>query len=545
MQVCQEVNSLESTRRDLVGKAVVLPIGAEENEDFAAALERLKNGKGAFALPFGKRDARKLVEEVIVLGSAPAKVEQWELVSDALEWRVAAKKCVARWNSVVAEFGLTPQNGDIDDSFKRIVLLRGQIVDLHKLAFEFDAKLPSAIERVFGQRVVAQFKEQGDPLLQTIQFCLQVHLDRRNLASALLRHEGIKQKLIGREGPIVDNIQEFLIAKLGNRDIDEIELQRRWHALQAELLRLCSLRPALDQIAHVSAEIEASGARRWAVRVRTQAAEADHDPVIPAEWREAWEWRCASTFLDTIDVHHQLRNLFVERQSLTDWELSPWDPTAWTTLSGSIRRKSIPMQSMQRRPTSMNKRPFLNKRIDELEQVFRDAGSDGKVFGTLEGELVNRKTPRAVSLLRKVRRVLANPGLAGGGSEPTLFDPRSHEASPPAPTSVSREQESRPNIGFTLRPPELPTSTVSSTRSASVPPNQPARRSEPIQFPSVIEQVRMSAPSQIVSLEDACKILHVTLGSDWETIEKARSQIVQSTRSKYDQRHPPSVARWQ
>ena len=89
----------------------------------------------------------------------------------------------------------------------------------------------------------------------------------------------------------------------------------------------------------------------------------------------------------------------------------------------------------------MNKRPFLNKRIDELEQVFRDAGSDGKVFGTLEGELVNRKTPRAVSLLRKVRRVLANPGLAGGGSEPTLFDPRSHEASPPAPTSVSREQE--------------------------------------------------------------------------------------------------------
>ena len=223
MQVCQEVNSLESTRRDLVGKAVVLPIGAEENEDFAAALERLKNGKGAFALPFGKRDARKLVEEVIVLGSAPAKVEQWELVSDALEWRVAAKKCVARWNSVVAEFGLTPQNGDIDDSFKRIVLLRGQIVDLHKLAFEFDAKLPSAIERVFGQRVVAQFKEQGDPLLQTIQFCLQVHLDRRNLASALLRHEGIKQKLIGREGPIVDNIQEFLTAKLGNRDIDEIE----------------------------------------------------------------------------------------------------------------------------------------------------------------------------------------------------------------------------------------------------------------------------------------------------------------------------------
>ena len=42
-----------------------------------------------------------------------------------------------------------------------------------------------------------------------------------------------------------------------------------------------------------------------------------------------------------------------------------------------------------------------------------------------------------------------------------------------------------------------------------------------------MEQVSLSAPNQIVSLEDACKILHVTLGSDWETVEKARSQIVQ------------------
>lgn len=317
MQACQEVRSLESTRRDLVMKAVLLPIGAEENEDFAAALERLKNGKSAFALPFGKGDARKLVERVTVLGSVPVEMEQWELVSDALEWRVSAKRCLARWNSVVAEFGLSSENGDIDDSFRRIARMQAQIVDLHKLAFEFDAKLPSAIKQVFGQRVAAQFKEQGEQFLQTIQSCLQVHLDRRNLASALLRHEGIKQKLIGREGPVVDGIREFLTAKLGDRGIDEIDLQRQWHALQAELLRLCSLRPALDQIAQASAEIEASGAPRWAVRVRTNAAETDHDPVVPAEWREAWEWRCASTFLDTIDVHHQLRDLFIERQSLT------------------------------------------------------------------------------------------------------------------------------------------------------------------------------------------------------------------------------------
>ena len=70
----------------------------------------------------------------------------------------------------------------------------------------------------------------------------------------------------------------------------------------------------LDQIAHVSAEIEASGARAGQYAFARRLRRLDHDPVVPAEWREAWEWRCASAFLDTIDVHHQLRNLFVERQ---------------------------------------------------------------------------------------------------------------------------------------------------------------------------------------------------------------------------------------
>jgi DnaJ-domain-containing protein 1 len=175
----------------------------------------------------------------------------------------------------------------------------------------------------------------------------------------------------------------------------------------------------------------------------------------------------------------------------------------------------------------MNKRPFLNKRIDELERIFRDAGSDGQVLRILEGELVNRKTPRAVNLLRKVGRLLSNPALASGGPEPTLFGPRSHQPSPPACSSVSNERESRPNTGFTLQSSELPKPTVTPTRPESVPTQQPVCHSEPIPFPLVMEQVSLSAPNQIVSLEDACKILHVTLGSDWETVEKARSQIVQ------------------
>ena len=44
--------------------------------------------------------------------------------------------------------------------------------------------------------------------------------------------------------------------------------------------------------------------------MRTQAASADYDPYVPVKWIEAWNWRRAVMFLDHIDGHHKLRELF-------------------------------------------------------------------------------------------------------------------------------------------------------------------------------------------------------------------------------------------
>ena len=65
------------------------------------------------------------------------------------------------------------------------------------------------------------------------------------------------------------------------------------------------LRLALDEIARVSALIETGSAKKWAVRIRTESAEEDSDPVVPSAWREAWNWRRAVMFLDKIDGHHK------------------------------------------------------------------------------------------------------------------------------------------------------------------------------------------------------------------------------------------------
>ena len=90
-----------------------------------------------------------------------------------------------------------------------------------------------------------------------------------------------------------------------------------WFARQAELSRLTAFRPSLQEISRVTAAIEAAGATKWARRLRAQEASADMDAITPANWLDAWNWRQAVMFLDAIDGHHKVRELFEERKALT------------------------------------------------------------------------------------------------------------------------------------------------------------------------------------------------------------------------------------
>ena len=118
-----DVRKLERQRRELVAKAVDVPADAELNEDSLDALARLVAGKSAFALPFGKGDARKRIAAVTVTGAAPSSKGDWELVQETLAWRTEARKVLARWNSLSAEFGLAAPTPGVEAGFKKVALV--------------------------------------------------------------------------------------------------------------------------------------------------------------------------------------------------------------------------------------------------------------------------------------------------------------------------------------------------------------------------------------------------------------------------------------
>jgi very-short-patch-repair endonuclease len=317
LQSCRDIDALEACRHRLVAKAVDLSENAELNPDFIEAVTRLANGKSAFALPFGKGEARKLVAGVMVLGSPPKNVDDWKLAQETVVWRQQAKQCAAQWNSVAAEFGIEPQTGTHDAVFKRLYQLQRRVTELHRLIFDYDAKLHGEFEGVFGKTMADKMWAGGEPFVAAAKESLHTHVDKGRLAYAMNRVGELVRKLEPHSGAIVTELKSFLTEAIGDQSADENDLHKRWLAFQAELTRLSGLRPTLDDIGLVSAMIEAAGAPKWAKRTRTEVAAADHDPVVPPAWREAWNWRCAVMFLERIDGHDKMRELFAQRKTLT------------------------------------------------------------------------------------------------------------------------------------------------------------------------------------------------------------------------------------
>lgn len=316
LAVVANVGTLERQRRELVAKSVNLPVNTETNEDFFDAVARLVIGKSAFPLPFGKGEARKLVAATTVAGGSPASKSDWESVQEALSWRSEVRKVLARWNSLSAEFGLEAPGDGVEAGFKKIVLWQSGIEDTRRLTFDFDATLHLRLEDVFGKRIADRMWDGGELFVAAAYASLQAHVDKGRLAYAMKRVLELVRKLDGNTGGIVDELREFLTYLLGQPAATETDLQQRWLALQIELSRLIALLPSLQEISRVTAAIEAAGAPNWANRLRTHEASADMDVLTPASWLDAWNWRKAVMFLDAIDGHQKVRELFDERKAL-------------------------------------------------------------------------------------------------------------------------------------------------------------------------------------------------------------------------------------
>jgi len=316
MALSREILALEARRKALLVHAVDLPEGAEKHEDFLGALGRLLEGKGAFMLPFGKGEARRLVAAVTVTGSAPTSVEQWQLVQQQLNWRRDAAKEVARYGALAVEFDLSLPEGTLEASFRLACSQLALVEATHTLVFDHERQLFGNIEQVFGPEV-ADGVDNLPEALASVMDSLHAHLDKGRLSHALSRVSEFVKQLERCEGDLAARLRHFLQLRLGESAEEVAELKADWLALGDEATRLNHLQPWLELIAHDCERLARAGAVNWARRLKTEPPGETSDALLPTDWAQAWAWRVAVGVVERLDAHEGLRALFEQRRDLT------------------------------------------------------------------------------------------------------------------------------------------------------------------------------------------------------------------------------------
>lgn len=310
-----EIDALEAQRKELRASAIVLPQGAELSEDYLEAVERLTQGKSAFGfgLPFGKKQAREFISSTLVAGVNPGNDSAaWKSVHAMCKHLQALRPLAAKWNALASEFDL-PETTPNEQGLRELNEVRKSIEELKELS-KLDKECVSRIEAVFGTSVASQYPDEVT--LESLIDSLSQHLDKGRLAYASNRISELQKALDKHSGPLTEQLQALLTDTIGNVSYEAAQVALEWDRIREELIRIEGLKPHFDEVERVTTLIAQNGATQWAQALRSESVTGDLDRLAPSNWFEAWHWRCAKTFLESIDAHHKLKELQAQRHNV-------------------------------------------------------------------------------------------------------------------------------------------------------------------------------------------------------------------------------------
>jgi hypothetical protein len=141
---------------------------------------------------------------------------------------------------------------------------------------------------------------------------LENHLDQGRLAAALQQIDELKHLLANQGNDLCKRMHHEVACRLGNNSMNEAELLEEWQRQREELVQFHELQPIFAALKEINAKIEASGAAAWARALLAECAGDQHDPLLPASWREGIEWHRFMNYLESIDGQHRLQELAAE-----------------------------------------------------------------------------------------------------------------------------------------------------------------------------------------------------------------------------------------
>jgi very-short-patch-repair endonuclease len=295
-------------------RPVKLPENFVQSAETIAIVTRLANAEQVFGVfAFRERSHRAAIEAIQILGRAPAGVSDWAHVRDHLSWRESVDAIHRRWDIIATEIGGPRGNLTSLKILTQLTnLLNAVLVSAPTAMRQLEQSLPR----------IAYGIDQPSSLWSNAERLASVHnvvcsaLAAVRLSAAKADVERIGDLFTNASGRLGTLARDFIGTAVGRRDVDKAKIEHAWNAVRASIDDLAQFRTELAIVRRLSERIDAAGAHRWAYRVLHEPGQERDDSAIPYDWKEAWDWAVAESYLQSIDQRDRLQGLSEERVKL-------------------------------------------------------------------------------------------------------------------------------------------------------------------------------------------------------------------------------------
>ena len=305
----QAMRSIAGRRTAIMRSAIQIPPETLQSEEVRTAVAKAADGSRPFGwIPFGRSSSRALFSQIAIAGRAPASADEWQQVHVYVGWRRDIYSFAVRWNALRAEFDLAEIHDEGDKTGRFVAETIEHVRKAQHLALQLGADLRAEIRELFPHGLDAAQILRSSEAARAAAEAIKLNLAKAQLAS----RRAYVTELLGRfrtmSGEIVERIRD-LLHRVGNPAFTVGQLVTDWSELCRELTRIQELRPVLDTVRRVTAQVAASGAAHWAEAMRAQIVSGSDDTWTPGNWSASWDWVRRDSYLRKIDGRGRTRQL--------------------------------------------------------------------------------------------------------------------------------------------------------------------------------------------------------------------------------------------